>query len=106
NAFYNSLWEQGAAEGITIIVAAGDAGSAGCDSSSFGAAEYGLAVSGIASTPFNVALGGTDFDDAANLLQYWNTTNVSASQSSAKSYIPERTWNDSCAQSGQTTGCT
>jgi hypothetical protein len=106
NAFYSSLWEQGAAEGITIIVAAGDTGSAGCDSSLFGAAEYGLAVSGMASTPFNVALGGTDFDDAASLSQYWNTTNVSASQSSAKSYIPERTWNDSCAQSGQTTGCT
>jgi len=106
NAFYNTLWEQGAVEGITIIAAAGDTGSAGCDSPFFGAAQYGLAVSGVASTPFNVALGGTDFDDAANLSQYWASTNVAASQSSAKSYIPERTWNDSCAQSGQTTGCT
>ena len=106
NAFYSTLWEQGAAQGISIIVATGDTGSAGCDSAIFGAAEYGLAVSGIASTPFNVALGGTDFDDASSLTQYWNTTSVSASQSSAKSYIPERSWNDSCAQSGQTSGCT
>jgi hypothetical protein len=106
NAFYYNLWEQGAAEGITIIVAAGDTGSAGCDSPFDGAAFYGLAISGMASTPFNVAAGGTDFDDASNLSQYWNTTNVSSSQSSAKSYIPERTWNDSCAQSGQTTACT
>jgi hypothetical protein len=106
NTFYNSLWEQGAAEGVTIIVAAGDTGSAGCDSSLWGVAVYGLAVNGIASTPFNVAVGGTDFDDAANLSEYWNSTNVSPSQSSVKSYIPERTWNDSCAQSGQTTGCT
>jgi len=106
NAFYYNLWEQGSAEGITIIVAAGDTGSAGCDSVVFGAAQYGLAVSGTASTPFNVAVGGTDFDDASDLSQYWNTSNVSSSQSSAKSYIPERTWNDSCAQSGLTTGCT
>jgi len=106
NAFYNSLWEQGAAEGITIIVASGDTGSAGCDSAFFGAAQYGLAVNGLASTPFNVAAGGTDFDDATSLSQYWNPTNDPASQSSALSYIPERTWNDSCAASGQTTGCT
>jgi hypothetical protein len=105
NTFYNTLWEQGAAEGITIIVAAGDTGSAGCDSTFYGAAQYGLAVSGIASTPFNVALGGTDFDDASSLSQYWNANNLSPSQSSAKSYIPERTWNDSCAQAGQATGC-
>ena len=31
NAFYNTLWEQGAAQGITIVIAAGDSGSAGCD---------------------------------------------------------------------------
>jgi len=33
NAFYNALWQQAAAEGITVVVAAGDSGSAGCDSS-------------------------------------------------------------------------
>ncbi len=58
NAFYNSIWEQGAAQGITIVVAAGDVGSATCDRlPNETAAQYGLAVSGTASTPFNVARG-------------------------------------------------
>ncbi len=101
NAFYNSLWQQAAAEGITVVIAAGDNGSAGCDPApapaNQNAATQGLAVSGFASTPFNVAMGGTDFDDANNQPTYWNTTNASGTQASAKGYIPETTWNDSCA---------
>src|SRR6266849_731108 len=63
NAFYNSVWEQAAAQGITVMVAAGDPGSAGCDDfTTAKVAAKGLAISGIASTPFNVAVGGTDFD--------------------------------------------
>src|SRR5205823_3389803 len=31
NAFYNTLWEQAAAQGITVILSSGDGGSAGCD---------------------------------------------------------------------------
>jgi hypothetical protein len=107
NQFYNTLWEQAAAQGITVLMAAGDSGSAGCDSANAGetAAQYGLAVSGLASTPFNVAVGGTDFNvDASNEWTYWNQQNTSPSQSSAKSYIPESTWNDSCAAFGLT-GC-
>jgi pro-kumamolisin-like protein/Big-like domain-containing protein len=106
NAFRNALREQAAAQGITAIVAAGDSGSAGCDDPSFEtAAKFGLAVSGSASTPFNVAVGGTDFDDVGFESAYWNATNSSPSQSSAKSYIPETTWNDSCAQLGQPSEC-
>jgi hypothetical protein len=98
NAFYNSLWQQAAAEGITVVISAGDNGSAGCDRGTGTAATQGLAVSGFASTPFNVAMGGTDFDDANNQPTYWNTTNTSGTQASAKGYIPETTWNDSCAR--------
>jgi subtilase family serine protease len=108
NQFYNTLWEQAAAQGITVLLASGDSGSAGCDSANLGetAAQYGLAVSGLASTPFNVAVGGTDFNvDASNALTYWSLTNTSPYQSSAKSYIPESTWNDSCADSGLLNGC-
>ncbi len=108
NQFYNTLWEQAAAQGITVIVASGDSGSAGCDSANRGetAAEYGLSASGLASTAFNVAVGGTDFSlNTNNVLTYWSLTNDS-SQSSAKSYIPESTWNDSCAASGSVYGCT
>ena len=32
NQFYNSVWQQAAAEGITVFVSSGDQGSAGCDS--------------------------------------------------------------------------
>ena len=102
NAFYNALWQQAAAEGITVLVSTGDSGSAVCDnfnSQSF--AFGGLAVSGFASTPYNVAVGGTDFDQSsATLANYWNATNTSTTQSSAKSYIPETTWNQSCAADG------
>jgi subtilase family serine protease len=106
NAFYNSLWQQAAAEGITVVISAGDDGSAGCDDPS-AAASNGLAVSGTASTPFNVAMGGTDFDDANNQATFWNTANSSTTPpvpASAKGYIPETTWNDSCAAAG-ITGC-
>ena len=54
NAFYNSLWEQAAAQGITVVIASGDSGSAGCDDpTTENAAQFGLAVSRTASTPFN-----------------------------------------------------
>jgi hypothetical protein len=104
NAFYSSLWEQGAAQGITILVASGDSGSAACEGGQ-AAAEYGLEVSGTASTPFNVAAGGTDFNDVDTWSTYWSSTNNSTTLSSALSYIPEMTWNDSCARSGVASSC-
>src|SRR6202030_538023 len=73
NAFYNSLWQQAAAEGITVLIASGDNGSAGCDDpNTETSAINGLAVSGFASTPFNISVGGTDFDDKTNPTTYWN----------------------------------
>jgi subtilase family serine protease len=98
NQFTNNLWRQAAAEGITVFVSSGDDGSAGCDfydGNAPEAAQYGLQVSGLASTPYNVAVGGTDFDDFSNPTAYWNSTNTSL-QESAKGYIPETTWNSSC----------
>jgi hypothetical protein len=111
NAFHSNLWEQAAAQGITVLLGSGDSGSAGCDSANplIGeiAAQYGLAVSGLASTPFNVAVGGTDFAiTSSNYSTYWSTSNTSPYQTSAKSYIPETTWNYSCADTGTLTACT
>jgi Pro-kumamolisin, activation domain/Bacterial Ig-like domain (group 3) len=109
NAFYNALWEQAAAQGITVLVSSGDNGSAACDDpNSFDFASHGLAINGIASTPFNVAVGGTDFlySTANPSSTYWNVTNTGTPPTeSAKSYIPETPWNDSCAAAGLT-GCT
>jgi hypothetical protein len=100
NAFYNAIWEEAAAQGISVMVSAGDNGSAGCDDFTTQAtATQGLAVSGIASTPFNVAVGGTDFDDAGKQSSFWNpsTNNAAGTRESALGYIPEIPWNDSCA---------
>lgn len=102
NQFYNNLWQQAAAQGISVFVASGDNGSAGCDFElDHGLlppqpAQFGLAVNGIASTPYNVAVGGTDFDDYFTASTYWNATNNGTTLESAKSYIPETTWNSSC----------
>ncbi len=99
NQFYNTLWQQAAAQGITVFISAGDGGSAGCDdfdASPPSPAQYGLQVSGYASTPYNVAVGGTDFNDFTNPSTYWSTTNNPTTLESALRYIPETTWNDSC----------
>jgi pro-kumamolisin-like protein/Big-like domain-containing protein len=95
-AFYNSLWMQAAAQGITSFVSAGDNGGAGCDSQSSGLpASQGLAVNGIASTPYNVAVGGTQFDDVANNDAYWTVNADPTTLQSVISYIPEIVWNES-----------
>jgi pseudomonalisin len=95
NAFINSLWQQAAAEGITVFVSAGDSGAADCDSPSSTRATHGRAVNGLCSTPYSVCVGGTEFNDTAHPSLYWSPKNAAGSQSSALSYIPETTWNES-----------
>jgi len=102
NQFYYNLWQQAAAQGITTFVSSGDNGSAGCDSDQGPGpmpAQGGLQVNGLGSTPYNVSVGGTDFNDYFNASTYWNATNNTTSLVSAKSYIPETTWNNSCTNS-------
>ena len=100
NQFIESLWEQAAAEGITVVVSSGDDGSAGCDDQEVEVvAQSGLAVNSLASTAYNVAVGGTDFDDLGTQSSYWNSTNNAGTWASALSYIPETAWNESCAAS-------
>ncbi len=98
SAFYQQLWQQAASQGISVFVSSGDSGSAGCDDpASTSPSKRGLAVSGLASTPYNVAVGGTNLNDSAGT--YWNTTNDPTNKSSALGYIPETVWNDSSATS-------
>jgi subtilase family serine protease len=103
--FYSAIWEQAAAQGITVMVSTGDNGAAGCDDPNGPVTEEesggyydGLAVNGIASTWFNVAVGGTDFNQYDNWTTYWNSSNAATTQQSVKNntYIPEIAWNDSC----------
>ena len=89
--FFNIVWQQAAAQGMSVFVSSGDSGSATCDSANAVAATSGLGVNGWASTPYNVAVGGTRFNDNAT---YWNRTNNIFALSSARGYIPETVWND------------
>jgi len=104
-AFYNT-YQAAAAEGISVFGASGDEGPSSCSADFSVGSEYDVAslgISGWTSTPFNVSVGGTDFEDVYNskeggapISNYWNATNT-AGYGSAKSYIPEMPWDDSCA---------
>ena len=98
STFFSNVWQQAVAQGITAVVAAGDQGSAVCDAGG-SYARFGLQVNGLASTPYNVAVGGTDFSDGASRSEsvYWNSTNAAGTNASARSYVPEMTWNETCA---------
>ena len=111
NAAINAAWKQAAAQGITVLVSTGDTGSAGCDvaqdseGNNVTEASGGLAVNGLGSTPYNIAVGGTDYDIlATNFGTYVSTPSNGGSASTfyrtAKSYIPEDTWNDSPITNG------
>jgi subtilase family serine protease len=119
NVAYYNLWQSAAAEGISVFVATGDSGSPACDDqedSRYGnpySAQFGLSVNGLASTPFDTAVGGTDFSwcqpvynssgsaingcptSTSSPGPYWNSSN-SAQGASAKGYVPEMPWNDTC----------
>ncbi|HEY0783180.1 MAG TPA: protease pro-enzyme activation domain-containing protein [Thermoanaerobaculia bacterium] len=98
-AFYNNLWSQAASQGITAFVSSGDAGAAGCNVGS-DTTGSGAAVSGLCSTPFNVCVGGTQFNDTASPSSFWASSNNATTQASALSYIPEVAWNESANVSG------
>jgi len=97
-AFYNSLWEQAASQGMSAFVASGDSGAAGCD---LGSATRGTAaaVNGLCSSPYSTCVGGTEFNEGSNGSQYWAASN-GANRGSALGYIPEKVWNESAADGG------
>jgi hypothetical protein len=90
---FSSLAQQAAAQGITYIVSTGDTGSSGCDNLSETVATGPIAVNALASTPFTVAVGGTIFNESGKDSTYWSSSGLLT----ALKYIPEKTWNESCA---------
>jgi len=105
NAFWTGLWQQAAAQGISVFVSSGDTGAAGCDViESSGPATGGLQVNGLASTPFNTAVGGTQFQENGNDSVFWNAQNGSGFKSAA-GYIPEAVWNESCDPTVPNSSC-
>jgi len=92
NQFWFLLWEQAAAQGQTVFVSSGDSGPY---------CNYGpsISVSGLASTPWNIAVGGTDFyysdyaTGGASATTLWNQTNDS-NLGSLIAPLPEQVWDD------------
>jgi uncharacterized protein (TIGR03437 family) len=83
--------QQANAEGITMLVASGDIAAADCeflDTSHPMIAQTGYGVAIPASIPEVTAMGGTEFNEGGNYLEYWTVG------SSPKGYIPEKAWND------------
>jgi len=93
--FLGTLWAQAAAQGISVVVASGDSGAAGCDNRLNVTAAGPLAVNAECATPYNVCVGGTQFLDGNTPNAYWSPTNRGAATESANSYIPEAGWNES-----------
>jgi len=87
--FYEGMGDSAAIMGITVLVASGDTGAAGCDSGRTGAATMGEFVGLPASIPTVVAVGGTEFAlTQANIGTYLD------SKFNASGYIPEVAWGD------------
>jgi uncharacterized membrane protein len=95
-SLWGSLWSQAAAQGQSVLVASGDTGAAGCDSSSETTATLGKAVNAICSTPNSTCVGGTEFSDTATPGAYWAAANGTG-LASALSYIPEVAWNETAS---------
>jgi subtilase family serine protease len=92
---WSNLLEEAASEGKSVFVAAGDSGS----SADRGEVDGdGLSINGFASTPYDFAVGGTDFYDTAlgESTKYFKSGN-GPYLGSALSYVPEIPWDNSCA---------
>jgi subtilase family serine protease len=95
-AFYKSLWQQAATEGVSVFVSSGDSGASGCDA---GSAAKGTkaAVNGLCTSSFATCVGGTEFNEGSG--KFWSVTNGPGG-GSALGYIPEKVWNESASDYG------
>jgi subtilase family serine protease len=105
---YDAYLEQAAAQGQSVLSAAGDAGSTDCYGEFTTPADNEqLAVDYPASSQYVTAVGGSKFptaDVASSNSTYFDAQGSSDIVSSAKSYIPEMVWNDDSAANGLSSG--
>jgi hypothetical protein len=98
-AYWNNLWEQAAAQGQTVFVSTGDSSATGCASSSAtlatGATAGSYGVNALGSSAYNVAVGGSEFNEgtALGVTPYWGPGGISP-YGTALSYIPETVWSE------------
>jgi subtilase family serine protease len=91
----DALFQQAAAQGISVFISAGDAAASGCAQAFTypDSQTQVLNINALCSSSYVTCVGGTEFNDAANPSQYWSSTN-SSSFGSALGYIPEGAWNE------------
>ncbi len=94
-SYWSNLLEEANSEGIAVMISTGDSGVS-YDRNAI--AQNGIAVNGLSTNPYNTSVGGTDFLDTyeGKNSTYWRPNNIRYF-SSAKSYIPETPWDNSCA---------
>jgi len=92
--FWDTLFQQAAAEGISVFVSSGDSGASGCEQAFTTPVASPVAISPnyICSSSYATCVGGTQFNDTATPSQYWGASNGN-DLSSALQYIPEGAWN-------------
>ena len=102
-----SILEQGASQGQTVVAASGDSGSTACydptAKSGVTAAMEVLSVNYPASSAYATGVGGSELlpaDTSSSNTTYWESAGSSDVIGSALSYIPEQTWNDDSASVG------
>lgn len=103
--FWDTLFQQAAAEGISSFVSSGDAGASGCDTHGSAPPANPLPNSPnyICSSSYVTCVGGTEFNEGSNPSQYWTSGN-GAGLLSVLSYIPEGAWNESTASKVSASG--
>ena len=94
--FWDSLFQQAAAEGISSFVASGDSGASGCDAAFAAppASPQSNSPNYICSSSYATCVGGTEFNDTSNPSMYWQSY-AGTIGTSATGYIPEGGWNES-----------
>ena len=98
--FYAALFRQAAAEGISVISAAGDSGAAACHAAGSDApVRTGYAVNALASSPWNTAAGvaafasDSDTEDSFTALSAWSPVDAAyASGGGASAFYALPDW--------------
>jgi hypothetical protein len=94
------LFQPAAAEGISVFVASGDGGVAGCAAlDATPDATPAESINALCASGSVTCVGGTEFADAANPGAYW-AAQSGAYGLSALGYIPEGAWNDPLSTAG------
>ena len=93
------MWAQADAEGISVFVSTGDSG-ANPSFNGFVINGAGIDANSFATSPHDTGVGGSDTADVLDgtTSKYFNST-PNAVYGTAKSYVPEITWNTSCGNS-------